>query len=213
MVRYIVGIVSPKFHEKNLKGIASFLIIFLILIINTQAQFDSSSMRKYYDIKSCKIVYNFSNGLQKGEKTIVFDFWGNYEKAIVHSRLVNESMGGDSVISKLVTKGTNMMYLKTPKVIYEINMDDNIGIKQDRSSFEFSSDFLDQKKKKIGIDTILGKPCEIIEVAGAIKIWFWNKIALKKQLSQKVDGITVEEYAIKVDEQYSVRPNQFKPGT
>ena len=58
----------------------SVIIFLLISSLCAFSQSDSVDVSpKPYDIKSCKITYRFKNGIQQGEKTIVFDDYGKEE--------------------------------------------------------------------------------------------------------------------------------------
>ena len=61
----------------------------------------------------------------------------------------------------------------------------------------------------LGQDTILGKPCKVVEYQHGVRIWLWKNIPLKN-LPLWVSGPKIGENAILVDENYVIRPNEFK---
>ena len=97
------------------------------------------------------------------------------------------------------------MKVRIPGVVYAIDLDRQIGYKQ-----EDASPLPDLDQSEVGKDTILGKPCKIVEIQHAFRIWYWGKIALKRELVQKVEGFRVEEFAIEIDENYAIGPDEFK---
>src|SRR5580658_16941 len=92
--------------------------------------------------------------------------------------------------------------------IYVIDLDQKIGYKSGAPSLRLELPGFEQTE--VGKDTILGKPCRIVEIQHAFRIWYWGKIALKKELVQPVPGGRVEEYAIEVDANYPIKPDEFK---
>ena len=61
--------------------------------------------------------------------------------------------------------------------------------------------------KQVGTENILGKECEIYEVSG-MKIWMWNGISLKSQMSM-MGNYTMEAVSLDVDK--SIPASKFQP--
>ena len=170
-------------------------------------QSDSSHMFKYYNLRACKITYEFFDGLNQGEKTVIFDDSGFYEKEIVVAHMVSNSIMKDSILARFSKKDVNALAIKTPQSIYSIDLDTRTGTIQDRRSPPFGDEFFSSSKKMIGRDTILSRPCEIAQYENAMKVWYWKNIALKKQMV--VDGIIIQECAASIDELYSIKKDEF----
>lgn len=174
-----------------------FLLIFIfrITICNSQTP---------YKIKSCKIDSYFSNGFQKGKKSLIFTDSGKIEKLYT---VVNTDTTIDIGIPKEYSRGKAVdhhLLIQRTDSVFSIDLDKMIGYKKARFYIDFSS-FIENKKKKIGEDTILNRSCDIIEING-IKIWYWKGIALKTEL---LVG-HVYEYATSIDENYIIKEDEFK---
>jgi hypothetical protein len=192
-----------------------FLTPLLFLSVTAAAQPDSSGLTKPYGIKSCKIVYKFFDGPQNGSKTLIFDDWGRREKEdVVMStdtaalQKFLSDMHGEIAQTSPKPKPPIVqrnMKVRIPGAVYAIDLDRQIGYKQ-----EDASPLPDLDQSEVGKDTILGKPCRIVEVRHAFRIWYWGKIALRREMVSKVLGMRIEEFAIEVDENYSIGPDEFK---
>jgi hypothetical protein len=170
-------------------------------------QSDSSHMFKYYNLNSCKITFEFFDGMNQGEKIIVFNDSGLYEKEIVVAHFVNDSILKDSLLAQFSKKGLNALVIKTPQSTYTIDLDTRTGTKQDRRPLPFGNEFFSPDKKVVGRDTILGRPCEVVVYNNAMKVWYWKNIALKKQMV--VDGVVIQECVTSIDELYSIKKDEF----
>ncbi len=185
-------------------------VLGFMLLAEMNAQTTPIPVNKCYDIKSCRIVYTFFNGLERGDKIRIFDDWGAFEKIVAKTKLVKDSIEGDSIVSKIMkarAKDTNILMLRNRAGSYIIDLDKKEGVFY--SLLGCNPEIPDNVGRLVGKDTILGKPCDVMEMPGFIKVWLWNKLVLKKQLTQKVDGITVEEYAILIDENYKIQEGDF----
>lgn len=195
-------------------------LIFLIFII--QASIGKS--QNPYQIKSCKIDFVFSNGLQKGTKTLIFSDSGKIEKesgityvdTSANSEIPRQFIGSRTVYNSLI--------IHTKDSVFAIDMDSKTGTSSFRFTLVESShqdepvkktgkntfdiDLLALQKnaaKKVGEDTFLNKKCDVIDLDGA-KIWYWKGIALKKE---SLSG-QIYEYATSIDENYVIKENEFK---
>jgi len=180
----------------------------LVMFTSTASAQPDSSNSERYDIKTCKIVYKFSNGMQEGIRTLIFDSWGDYKKETTQTNMLTFAKDDPSKISVDSFK-SNIMIIRTPKSIYKLDIDKRTGTKVNIQNLPFSREALKSSRITIGKDTFLNRPCEIIEIDGAIRLWMWNKIPLKKQLIPVVNGIVIEESAISIDENYSVSSAEF----
>jgi hypothetical protein len=182
--------------------------LFLLPRVNfLYGQSDSSHSIRYYEMKSCKLTYRFFDGIHEGSKIVIFDDSGVYEKQIVVAHLANDSILRDSILGRIIKKDLNFLAIKTPQSTYSIDMDSKTGAKRDLILLPFDNDSFLGRRNAIGSDTILGRACEIVEYAKAIKVWYWKNIALKKEMV--VDGIVMQEYATSIDEQYSINKDEF----
>jgi hypothetical protein len=206
-----------------------FLAPLLFLSVTAGAQPDSSGLQKPYSIKSCKIVYKFFDGPQNGNKTVIFDDWGRKEKEDVVmstdtaalqqffsgirqeiAQTTPKSPMADSMgkaFGQEIPVVQHNMKLRIPGQVYAIDLDRMIGYKQEYFIMLPDSGFLPETE--VGKDTILGKPCKIVEVQHAFRIWYWGKIALKREMAQKIEGMRIEEFAIEIDENYAIKPDEF----
>jgi hypothetical protein len=192
------------------------------------AQSDSMVVRKHYPIKSCQIVFRFINGPQSGTKTVIFDDWGNKEKEEVVTTTDTASMRKgwasleDSSHQDRASAFQNNLKLAAVqhnlKITvggqrYIIDLDTHVGAK---SPVYLFGGTLDENMKQMGFsfvrsDTLLGKLCRVWEQPGGFSLWVWNNYVVKKQIIQGLSaGMRLEEYAIKIDESYSIRPDEFK---
>jgi len=191
----------------NYFKLAFCILSFLSVGLLVYSQSDSVGTFSCYNIKSCKVIYKFFDGIRRGEKIVIFDDSGVYEKEIVIAHLVSDSIMEDSPAASFIKKDINMIAIKTPQSILTVDIDTKRGSKQDRRPLPFGKDFFTPDKKVIGSDTILGRRCEIIEYTKAYKVWYWKGIALKKEMV--VDGIIIQECAISIDESYSIKKDEF----
>lgn len=189
-----------------MKNIISFIPL-IFFSISAVCQTDSvNSAPTPYDIKSCKITYRFINGIQQGTKTIVFDDYGKKEKMIASTVVSNvsnaERNAGDT---------THEMIIKNGAFLYKINLKDGAGFKLNRSeTLPLNLDALRPGQVLIGEDTVLDRPCVVIEVFGSLRTWYWNRIAIKKQVTGTGITTKIEEYAIEIDENYILDKDEFE---
>jgi hypothetical protein len=196
-----------------------FIIIFLPLCLtwirgNSQSAY--STIINNFGIKSCKIIYKFTNGPQSGIKTVIFDDWGATLKEVVTT--VNDT----SMMKKALTSINDSLgktqipgiernlLLKASDQSYSIDLDRHVGNKISSVSVQFRPDPYKNQEVIVGTDTILGKPCQIAEIHDAFRFWIWKKIILRKQIIQSFNGIRVEEYATEIDDGYIIKPDEFK---
>ena len=185
-----------------------FLFISILFSLSLNAQSDSlSNFVKPYDIKSGRIYYRFFNGIQQGEKTLVFDDYGLYEKMVSRTILTN----GVNEDGQFTGDTLREMIIKKNQSIYKISLNDRTGAKTNRSeTLPINLDALRPGQVMIGPDTVSGKPCVIIESFAAVRTWYWNRIPIKKQMIGRSAALKVEETAIKIDENYVPSKNEFE---
>ncbi len=196
------------------------LTLFITFYLNSYSQ-DSSLSKKIYDIKSCKIVYKYNIGFAKGEKTIIFDNWGNIEKengvayidtlhpiTKMFDSLFHKS---DTTTKNKIPSTQHILAIQTHDIIYNIDLDKKIGSMRTRFHLEEFLGVTDSLEKIIGADTFLGKQCIIKEFGGQLRFWYWNKIVLKKVFVDSNGDKSVQEYAIEIDENYKIKPDEFEP--
>lgn len=196
------------------------LTLFITFYLNSYSQ-DSSQTKKFYDIKSCKIVYRYNIGFAKGEKTIIFDNWGNIEKeeGIIYVDTVHpitkmlDSLfhKSDTTTKNIIPLTQHILNIQTANIIYNIDLNNKIGSMRPRYQLEESFAMPDSLEKTIGTDTFLNRQCLVKEVGGQIKLWYWNKIVLKKVFAGSDGDNSAQEYAIEIDENYKIKPDEFEP--
>jgi hypothetical protein len=194
------------------------------------AQANSPDGRKHYPIKSCRIVFRFFNGPQRGTKTIIFDDWGNKEKEEVETMTdttaMRKAMAG--VADSLRNHGTpafpdNLQFAPVQHNLkitvegqsYSMDLDRHLGVKSPaRLLFggSFEENFKQMGFAFVRTDTLLGKPCGVWERPQSFRLWVWKGFyVVKKQLIANMPpGMRVEEYATEIDESYSIKPDEFK---
>jgi len=205
-----------EFHiallDNRIKFRSIFLIIsfFLFYLISHSQTISSFKHLKYYDIKSCKLIYKFDIEVAQGEKTIIFDDWGHLEKEI--QKTCADSVKSDSAsnLNYFINEiPSNVLGIKNDSTSYQIDLDKKVGYKQNSFYFEKPPELHDSLQRVIGMDTILGKPCKIVEFGNQLKLWFWNNIILKKELIDERGGFKILEYVTEIDENYEIKPNEF----
>jgi hypothetical protein len=159
------------------------------------------------DIKSCKIEYEFFDGVQKGTKRLIFDDSGWTEKQIVFSILDSTKLPPFPSGSPEIKTVSNILTLKTLKWVYNIDLDLKIGQRSPRTLFSMKS-MTDNLMKRIGVGVFLNRTCVIYDFNG-YKIWIWKGVTLKKELAFP-DGSKVYEIAISIDENYIIDKSEFK---
>ncbi|KAA3618937.1 MAG: hypothetical protein DWQ05_06110 [Calditrichaeota bacterium] len=140
-------------------------------------------MMKRYKIKSGIIEYKLT-GVNSGKEIVYFDNWGMLEAK--YTKTVMSMMG--------MTQKTNTLTLLDGEWTYNIDLDTNTGTKMATPLFQElqknakNQDLTDVGKKmmedmggkKIGMEKLLGKLCEVWEIKAAYsKTWIWNGVAFK----------------------------------
>ncbi len=160
-----------------------------------------------YDIKSGKIVYRFFNGIQQGEKTVVFDDYGRYEKMIGSSIVASSATEDQGFVGDTIRE----MLIKKEGVLYKIDLNKGIGFKLSRTDIlPLNLNSLRPGQMITGTDTVLGKECTIVEVFGSLRSWYWNRIPIRKQIIGSGMTLKVEEFAISIEEDYTIRESEFE---
>jgi hypothetical protein len=195
----------------------TFLLLCLVSL-SSIGQSDSAASNRTYAIKSCKIVYKFFTPAQSGVKTVIFDDWGNEEKEEV-TTISDTSMMRQMLVSVAVPDSirNNMkipavqhnLLIQNAYKRYVIDLNKQTGYQTARPMFQVGANFFDERTVIVGEDTLLGKPCEIKEIQQTFRLWVWNKITLKKMLVQKESDLKMGEFAIEIDENYVIKPDEF----
>lgn len=171
-----------------------------------------SNFQKRYGIKSAIIEYELS-GLQQGSKTLYFDDWGMRQAE--YTRMIL-SVGG-------YTKAMNIVDIIDGEYEYKINLDQNSGtkvrnpiikemeaLKYEKGFNEFGEQMiLKMGAEKTGKETLLGKDCDVYEIAKShTKLWVWEWIILKSETQTKTLNIVTE--AKKIDVNVPIPSEKFK---
>lgn len=179
-------------------------LILLIISITTSAQ-----DFKRYEFKSGKVVYE-SSGSITGTETMYFDNYGMLEVKYTKSTL--DMMG--------IKRVTDAKVIMKDKWVYTIDKTTGEANKMENPIYSMFPEGGDLEKggkelmismggKKIGIETILGKECEIWEIKKLMsKVWVWKSIPLKSEVNMM--GISINQIATSVEVDIDVSPNEFK---
>ena len=195
----------------------------LLLSAAAHAQTDSSASGKPFGIKSGRIDYTFFAITTSGERILTFDDWGNTFKeeittvqdtAFLEKLLMavkgNSKSAPDSIFNMKMRGVQHYLGIHTPTQTWNIDLDLHIGYVAESYN---APDLGPISETVVGQDTILGKLCQVVEHQQSMRIWFWKNIPLKK-LSLAVSGPRdVGEHATLVEENYVIRPNEFKVPT
>ena len=172
-----------------------------------RGQGENSNSIKYYQLRACKLTFKFSNGLQEGDKVLIFNDSGVFEKVHVYAHALNKSLNGDSVVAALTKNEVTVLMIKTPKSVYTIDLKSKKGRKEHRSPVLWGNESAFLKKRLIGEDTVLGRLCDVYECDGGFKVWYWKGIALRKEMV--IDGTPVFERIMAIDEHYLIKKDEF----
>ncbi len=177
------------------------LIVLILLTYNASAQAP-------YQLKSAKIEYVFDLGFAQGTKTLVFTDSGRVEK-VVGRQVIDTSMNAILPPGFRLTKAEiiNIFIMQTKDFVYSINLDSMVGSKRPRLTIEIDTSFFKSPEKFVGEDIFLGRKCEVWEFGPIMKIWKWKGIVLKKET--EADSKKITEYAISIDENYILKPDEF----
>jgi hypothetical protein len=194
----------------------AFSLLFVAPLLS-MAQSDSAASKRFYDIKSCRIVYKFYDGPQSGVKTLIFDDWGKEEKEEVTTvsdtglmkQMLDVAGLPDSLRNMTIPGVQHTLLIRSAYKKYVINLDKKIGYQSTASMQQFGMNLFEQEAVIVGEDTLLGKRCVVKEIQKAFRLWIWHKIALKKIIIQKGSPLNVGEYATEIDENYVIKPNEF----
>lgn len=169
-----------------------------------------------YGIKSGKIVYHFNNLFQAGTKTVIFDDSGRYVKVIIEAHLIVPKEGFASIDSNFkmaVKEKSNQLIIHTPDMEYMEDLDSLRGFRAAPRPLAAATNFFDSAMRVVGKDTVLGRPCVVTEINGAIRNWSWAGIDLKTENVVEGMGPKVQVVAIFIDEHYRIKPDEFQiPG-
>ncbi len=165
------------------------LIIFSLLFSGNLSCSDIDTLpndtiqEKYYDIESAHILYKIS-GNSEGEEELFFDEWGAREVSIRKTKTTSVFYS----VKTVQEEHTQRIILYDE--CYGIDLKKKIGTKTKSNSQPKNTKIKDPLRKitkslferngakKIGVEKVLGKECDILE-STENKIWFWKNIPLK----------------------------------
>ena len=201
----------------------SFSLSALLLSTPALAQTDSTDTTKRFGIKSGRIVYTFFSALDEGISTVTFDNWGgNYKEetismrdtAMWHRILVMLKLGpisiADSLFNIRISALQHSLEIQTPTQTWMIYPDLQIGTVTSNDVLErLSAIDPPSTRTVVGDEIFLGRLCQVVELQEDMRIWFWKNIRLKQHLFW-LSGHRSEESAIFIDENYVIKPDEFK---
>ncbi len=152
----------------------TFSILIAIFIIVLGFSVDSDAVEKLHSYENYKTTYKL-DGVKSGKKTFCSRNWGNEKVQIENVTLQIAPDKTKKQNQKIITR-----IVDGEQWIYSINLDDNMGTKAKNPSFPelmesmkgkdpalFGKSILKQLGGKVtGQKTILGKKCDVWEVAG-----------------------------------------------
>ena len=162
-----------------------------------------------YQVKSAKIDFVWDNGLSKGTKTVIFDDSGRVEKIIgkeLFDSTVNLGDLGFPTDFKMNKTVQNSLVIQTKDSIYSIDIDSMVGSSKPRIYLDLKSQL--PEFKKVAEKKFAGKTCDVIQTPFG-KMLMWKGICLNKFYGGAPIP-KVYEYAIKVDENYIIKVDEFK---
>jgi hypothetical protein len=171
---------------------------------------------KFYGIQSARIEYEYS-GKAKGTKTTMFANWGMYQSD--EDNIIMDQSGtgkSDTVhnISLLCDTLQYMLDMKTKKgqkmpITTEQFKQLVSMLPKDYKDNYAEFDLAQKGATKTGKETILGKECDIYEMMGQAKFWFWKGINLKQEITMGEHKITL--IAKKIDTDPGLNISDFTP--
>lgn len=182
MIRYIIG-----------------LIIFFVSV-------DAIGQPKC-ELKSCKIEYEFFDGINSGYKTLIFTDSGLIGKLLITAKTDTSKIPAEmKLMVTEIPHEVKQLKIQTRDSVFLIDLISMTGEKQRRyhTGFQLASPLLN----KIGTDIFLQKTCEVYD-AKVSKIWYWKGVVIKKELAFKEGGM-IYERAISIDENHIIKKDEFK---
>ena len=162
-----------------------------------------------YPFKSAIVKYQLS-GSQSGEQELYIDDNGKKTCMIMDT---TSTMGGFS-------HTTNMMNIANGNDYYYIDLDAGTGIKTTMTP-EQREQMMGMAKQmmpslenitaswnKVGTESVLGKPCDIYEKE-SVKVWIWNNLSLKSEISFM--GMNTNTEAVSLDVDVNIPADKFEP--
>lgn len=179
-------------------------LLYLVFLLYTNYIFC-----QIYEIKSCKIDFEYRTPMFKGKKTLIFADSGRIEKLVTEQSIDTLKMqelnptnfGGRSKI--------HVIQIQTKDSVFSVDLDLMTGSSRERIRVGPDMTTLAAKMNtKIGVDTFLNRKCDIVDFHG-LKLWYWKGVVLKKQFPEE-SGASVSEYATSIDENYNLKDDEFK---
>ncbi len=176
---------------------------------------DTPPLVKLYQVKSAKIVYEYS-GAASGTLTDIFANFGMYENK---SNDILFNMGGKQ--SHVQTTSIN-----NDTVTYVVDHAKKECVKT-RSEFEmlkqYTANWNQQQKdnfilenyvrnggERVGKETLLGKECDVVDMKMAgMKIWIWKGIMMKVEYQMGESKMIIAAKSIDAD--FSATAEMFEP--
>jgi hypothetical protein len=176
----------------------------LAILINAKSQ-------PPFLLKSARIEFVFSSGMQMGTKTLIFKDSGinaRQESFTYADTSLLSSMLPDTLhqFFKQIAK-SHVLLIETRDSIFQIDLNTSTGTAIQR--FYLTGDSgIPMGSKKIGADTFLGRMCEVFDFNG-FKLWYWKGLVLKKEYITK-EGGRIYDYATSIDENYVEEKDTFE---
>lgn len=178
----------------------SLLPLFLIL-------YSSGQTTSPYGIKSAKIEFAFSNGLQSGTKTLIFTDSGKIEKVFAAISMDTSKINNMPEGFSTNNISSQILINQTKDSVFAVDLEKQVGSKRERFNLDMSSMFNDNKES-VGTDLFLNRLCDVYDLEG-FKIWFWKGLVLKKEMAIDANQ-KIYEYATSINEDYPIKSDEFK---
>ncbi len=177
----------------------------ILFLVFATAWFTTVIAQPKCELKSCKIVYEYFDGINTGYKTIIFTDSGLIDKQIIVSKIDTTKLPPEAKPMFQSGQESKQLKIQTYDSVFLIDLNSMKGYKSARLSLVLRAEnpFI----VKIGTDTFMQKQCDVYD-ARVSKIWYWKGVYLKKEIAFK-EGITIYERAILIDENYLIQKDEF----
>lgn len=181
------------------------LFVTAMVVIPLYAQMGQTE----YSFKSAIVKYQVS-GSQNGEQELYINNHGKKTCMIMN---VTVTMGS-------FTNTTNMMNIANGNDYYYIDLEAGTGTKTTMTPEQKEQmmgmlkqmmpaiENITESWNKVGTETILGKSCDIYEEKG-MKVWIWNNLSLKSEISFM--GMNTNTEAVSLDVDVNIPASKFEP--
>ncbi len=194
-------------------------IVFAIASLGILFSGSVQAQAKFFDIKSGHVEYKLS-GNTEGTKSFYWDDFGVKQYTLERSETTIEMFGIKDVQKKHMLTIQNGGDIYTVDYITDYAAHTDVSSQMEMNAYMQSSHTEAQKEDMrdetlaslggeiTGTETVLGRTCEIMEMAGS-KSWIYKQVILKSETS--LMGVTNNETATSMEENISIPASKFQP--